>query len=127
MSRSIPSTRPAASDAAEERWIADEDRFALQQDKKRAAIRVKNGRAQAIDWFAVTLAVIDPEHNPLDDEVDIDEIDLRAPESVFEGLDDAGLGELEKKIDSYLVLEQSRSNREYWTVSSSPTTCATIR
>ncbi|KAH9838176.1 cactin [Teratosphaeria destructans] len=108
------SKRPAL-DAAEEKWVADEDHFALQQDKKRAAIRVKNGRAQPIDWFAVTLAVIDKDHNPLDDEVDVDEIDLKEPESVFDALDDKALGELEKKIDSYLVLESGRSNREYWT------------
>ncbi|KAF7191108.1 hypothetical protein HII31_07623 [Pseudocercospora fuligena] len=113
MSRStVPSKRSA--DAQEAAWVADEDRFVLQQAKKKAAIRVKGGRAQPVDWLAVTLAVIDPERNPLDDEIDADDLDLSAPETVFEGLDDAQLAELGKAIDTYLTLESSKSNHEYW-------------
>ena len=116
MSRStIPSKRPA--EAQEAAWVADEDRFVLQQAKKKAAIRVKGGRAQPIDWLAVTLAVIDPERNPLDDEVDAADLDLVDPEGVFEGLGDSQLAELEKSIDTYVTLETSRSNQEYWSVS----------
>ena len=115
MSRqTIPSKRPA--DAQEAAWIADEDRFVLQQAKKKAAIRLKGGRAQPIDWLAVTLAVIDPEKNVLDDELDPAELDLVDPEGVFEGMDDGELVDLEKGIDTYLTLESSRSNREYWNV-----------
>lgn len=113
MSRStIPSKRPA--DAQEAAWVADEDRFVLQQAKKKAAIRVKGGRAQPIDWLAVTLAVIDPDRNPLDDEVDEADLDLVDPEGVFEGQDAEQLAELEKGIDTYLALETNRSNQEYW-------------
>ncbi|SMR43628.1 unnamed protein product [Zymoseptoria tritici ST99CH_3D1] len=113
MSRStVPSKR--AADADEDRWVADEDRFVLQQAKKKAAIRVKGGRAQPVDWLAVTLVVLDPERNPLDDEVDDGDLELVDPEGVFEGLSDARLEELEKGIDTYLVLESSRSNQEYW-------------
>ncbi len=116
MSRpTIPSKRPA--DAQEAAWIADEDRFVLRQAKKKAAIRVKGGRAQPIDWLAVTLAVIDPERNPLDDELEDADLDILDPESVFEDLDDRQLLELEKGIDTYLALEMSRSNQEYWNVS----------
>lgn len=116
MSRStVPSKR--AADADEDRWVADEDRFVLQQAKKKAAIRVKGGRAQPVDWLAVTLVVLDPERNPLDDEVDDGDLELVDPEGVFEGLSDARLEELEKGIDTYLVLESSRSNQEYWNVS----------
>ena len=115
MSRqTIPSKRPA--DVQEAAWIADEDRFVLQQAKKKAAIRVKGGRAQPIDWLAVTLVFIDPEKNPLDDEVDGGDLDVLDPESVFEDLDDAQLKELEKGIDTYLVLEMSKSNQDYWNV-----------
>lgn len=115
MSRStIPSKRSA--DAQEAAWVANEDRFVLQQAKKKAAIRVKGGRAQPVDWLAVTLAVIDPERNPLDDEIEADDLDLVAPETVFEGLEDAQLAELEKSIDTYLALEWSKSNHEYWNV-----------
>ena len=111
MSRStIPSKRSA--DAQEAAWIADEDRFVLRQARKKAAIRAKRGRAQPIDWLAVTLAVIDPEKNPLDDELEDGDLDVLDPESVFEGLDHAQLMELEKRIDTYLTLETRRSNQE---------------
>ena len=115
MSRStVPSKRPA--DAQEAAWIADEDRFVLRQARKKAAIRAKRGRAQPIDWLAVTLAVIDPEKNPLDDELENADLNVLDPESVFEGLDDTRLMELEKGIDTYLTLETSKSNQEYWSV-----------
>ena len=115
MSRStIPSKRPA--DAQEAAWIADEDRFVLRQAKKKAALRVKGGRAQPIDWLAVTLAVIDPDKNPLDDEVENGDLDVLDPEGVFEGLDDGQLADLEKGIDGYLALDTIRSNQEYWNV-----------
>lgn len=115
MSRStVPAKR--AADAQEAAWIADEDRFVLQQAKKKAALRVRGGRAQPIDWLAVTLAVIDPDRNPLDDELDDAELDVLDPESIFDDLDNAQLLELEKGIDTYLALESSRSNVEYWNV-----------
>jgi hypothetical protein len=115
MSRStIPSKRSAGADAQEDAWVASEDRFVLQQAKKKAAIRIKGGRAQPVDWLAVTLVVIDPEHNALDDDVDATDMDLVDPEGVFEGLDEAQSAELEKGIDTYLALETSRSNQEYW-------------
>lgn len=112
MSRSNNNKRSA--DAQEDAWVASEDRFVLQQAKKKAAIRVKGGRAQPVDWLAVTLVVIDPERNDLDDDVDEAELELVDPEGVFEGLDDAQSAELEKGIDTYLALETSRSNQDYW-------------
>lgn len=115
MSRStVPSKRSAETQEAA--WVADEDRFVLQQAKKKAAIRVKGGRAQPIDRLAVTLAVIDPERNALDDEGDTSDLDLVDPETVFDGLDDRALDDLEKGIDSYIGLESSRSNVEFWKV-----------
>lgn len=118
-SRQTPrSTIPAkrSADAQEEAWVADEDRFVLQQAKKRAAIRVKGGRAKPIDWLAVTLRFIDPTKNLLDDEVEDDELDIVDPEGVFEGLDEKELAELEKDIDDYLALEPNRHNRDFWNV-----------
>lgn len=123
MSRqSIPAKR-SATDAQEAAWIADEDRFVLRQAKKKAVLRAKGGRASPIDWLTVTLCVIDPERNVLDDEVDMEEVDMEEvdvmePEGVLEGLDESGLKELEKSIESYVTLESSRSNLEYWQVSS---------
>lgn len=116
MSRqTIPSKRPA--DAQEAAWVADEDRFVLQQAKKKAAIRVKGGRAQLVDWLAVTLALIDPDRNPLDDEIDLEDLDLVDPVGLFEGVEDEELAELDKDIRTYQTLETSKSNLEYWNVS----------
>lgn len=97
--------------------MADEDRFVLQQARKKAVIRAKNGRAQPIDWLTVILAVIDPERNPLDDKFEDGELEVISPEAVFDGLDATQLSELEKKIEPLQTLESSRSNQEYWTVS----------
>jgi len=117
MSHTSAPTKRVAPDAQEAAWVADEDRFVLQQAKKKAALRVKGGRASPLDWLAVTLAVIDPEHNILDDEADVEDVDLRAPESVLEALGAKELAEVEKGIEGYEVLESSRSNVGYWQVS----------
>ena len=118
----IPAKRPVAEEQ-EAAWVADEGRFVLQQAKKKAAIRAKSGRAQPIDWLAVTLALVDPEGNPLDDELGDGDVDSLDPESVFEGLDQKQLTELEKGIDTYITLEGSRSNRDYWNVRRNPHAC----
>ncbi|ORY06876.1 mid region of cactin-domain-containing protein [Clohesyomyces aquaticus] len=121
----IPAKRPANTNpqnqsakrstaAQEEAWVADEDRFVLQQAKKKAAIRVKGGRAKPIDWLAVTLRFIDTTKTVLDDEVEDHDLEIMDPEGVFEGLDDHELAGLEKDIDNFLALETNRSNREYW-------------
>lgn len=97
-------------------WVAQEDTFVLKQAKKKAEIRVKEGRAKPIDWLAVTLRVIDPTRNPLDDEIPDSELDLVDPEGVFEGLSQAQLAELEKDIDTFLTLETAPQNRDFWKV-----------
>ena len=90
----------------------------LEQAKKKAAIRVKGGRARPIDWLAVTLRVIDTTRNPTDEEEEEGELDIIDPEGVFEGLDDSQLSDLEKDIETYLTLETNRNNREFWDVCS---------
>lgn len=100
-------------------WVAQEDVFVLKQAKKKAEIRVKEGRAKPIDWLAVTLRIIDPTRNPLDDEISDSDLDLIDPEGVFEGLSQPQLVELEKDIDTFLSLEQSQKNRDFWKVSKS--------
>ncbi|KAL2803188.1 mid region of cactin-domain-containing protein [Aspergillus granulosus] len=95
-------------------WVAQEDVFVLKQAKKRAEIRVKEGRAKPIDWLTVMLRVIDPTRNPLDDEIADSELDLVDPEGVFEGLSQSQLGDLEKDIDTFLGLESNSQNRDYW-------------
>lgn len=116
--RDNPAKRSAnKTDAAEEAWVADEDRFVLAQAKKKAALRVKGGRAKPIDWLAVTLRFVDPTKELLDDEVEDHELEVVDPEGVLEGLDAEDLSQLEKEIENYLTLETNRSNREYWNVS----------
>lgn len=110
----IPSKRRA--DTQEAAWVAQEDAFVIKQAKKKAAIRVKEGRAKPIDWLAVILRVIDPDWDLLDDDLVDSEYDVVGPDGVFEGLNDAQLSELEKDIDTYLTLETSRSNRDFWKV-----------
>ncbi|KAL4749663.1 hypothetical protein BDW72DRAFT_130076 [Aspergillus terricola var. indicus] len=95
-------------------WVAQEDVFVLKQAKKKAEIRVKEGRAKPIDWLTVMLRVIDPTRNPLDDEISDSELDLIDPEGVFEGLSETQLGDLEKDIDTFLSLESNSQNRDYW-------------
>ncbi|GME41318.1 hypothetical protein GTA08_BOTSDO11710 [Neofusicoccum parvum] len=107
----IPSKRSA--DTQEEEWVAGEDRFVLQQAKKKAAIRVKAGRAKPIDWLAVTLRVIDGTQDVLDEDDDA-ELDIVDPDGVLESLDEKQMEELEKDIDTYLVLENDRKNKEFW-------------
>jgi len=105
-----------STNAQEDAWVADEDRFVLQQSKTKAALRVKGGRAKPIDWLAVTLRFIDPTKTLADDEVEDNELDVVDPEGVFEGLGEEDLRDLEKDIDTYLTLETNRGNREYWSV-----------
>jgi hypothetical protein len=109
-----PSKR--SMNAQEEAWYAGEDRFVLEQAKKKAALRVKGGRAKPIDWLAVTLRFVDPTKTLLDEEVEDHELEIVDPEGVLEGLDEDDLSELEKEIEHYLTLETNRSNLDYWNV-----------
>lgn len=95
-------------------WVAQEDDFVLRQAKKKAEIRVKEGRAKPIDWLAVTLRVVDNTRNPLDDEIEEADLDFVDPDSAFDGLDEAQLSELRKDIDTFEKLETNRQNRDYW-------------
>ncbi|KAJ4982587.1 hypothetical protein SVAN01_11915, partial [Stagonosporopsis vannaccii] len=133
---SIPAKRSAAArapadaakrstNAAEEAWVADEDRFVLQQAKKKAALRVKGGRAKPIDWLAVTLRFVDPTKPVHDDEVAEHELDVQDPAGVLDALDGAEVAELEHEIGHYLALETHAGNREYW--SALKTICKDVR
>jgi Conserved mid region of cactin/Cactus-binding C-terminus of cactin protein len=95
-------------------WVAQEDDFVLKQAKKKAAIRVKEGRAKPIDWLAVTLRVVDPTRDPIDDEIKDSDLDFVDPDGVFDGLSEQQLSELGKDIDTYVHLEMHKRNREYW-------------
>lgn len=96
------------------KWVSEEDSFVLKQAKKKASIRVKEGRAKPIDWLAVILRVIDPDRDLLDDDEEDVQMDVVDPEGVFEGLGDSQLSELETDITSYITLETNRNNQDYW-------------
>lgn len=121
---SRPGTRPQDSRASRHgnsledeqtrQWVAQEDSFVLKQAKKKAHIRVKEGRAKPIDWLAVILRVIDQDRDLLDDDEEEVQTDVVDPEGVFEGLDDAQLAALDTEIQSYLTLEKDQKNQDYW-------------
>jgi hypothetical protein len=96
------------------KWVSQEDSFVLKQAKKKADIRVREGRAKPIDWLAVILRVIDPDRDLLEDDEEEVHLDVVDPEGVFEGLNDAQLGELENDINSYIALETNNKNQDYW-------------
>lgn len=89
----------------------------LQQAKRKASIRVKAGRAQPIDWLAVTLQAIDPAGNGAEEDGEDSELQVVDPEGIFEDLDEDELVELERGIDTYVTLESSRTNLDFWNVS----------
>lgn len=107
-------------------WVAQEDNFVLRQAKKKAEIRVKEGRAKPIDWLTITLRVIDPTRNPLDDEISDADLDLIDPEGVFEGLSAEKIEDLEADIETFLKLETNPTNRDYWKVRNSRTSLLTV-
>lgn len=113
-----PASRPQHNqnieDEQSKRWVSEEDNFVLKQAKKKADIRVREGRAKPIDWLAVILRVIDPDRDLLEDDEEEVSIDIVDPEGVFEGLSDAQFEELENDIKSYIALEKSKKNQEYW-------------
>lgn len=103
-------------------WVSKEDDFVLRQSKKKAHIRVKEGRARAIDWLAVTLGVIDPTKDPLEDDEDGADVDIVDPSAIFEGLTISELRDIGKDIEIYNTLETNQSNRRYWNVGAFPST-----
>ncbi|CAG8971161.1 hypothetical protein HYALB_00010136 [Hymenoscyphus albidus] len=111
-----PRNMQTQDDEQTKRWVSQEDSFVLKQAKKKADIRVREGRAKPIDWLAVILRAIDPDRDLLDDDEEQEEVrvDVVDPEGVFEGLNDAQLGELETDIKSYLALETNTKNQDYW-------------
>ncbi len=97
-------------------WVSKEDEFVLTQSKKKARIRVKEGRAKTIDWLATTLSVLEPSQEMLEDDGDQSEVDVVDPAGLLEGLNHEKLQELIMEIETYLTLETRNLNRNYWNV-----------
>ena len=95
-------------------YVADEDNFVLKQSKKKADIRVREMRAKPIDILAFNLKYIDQDRDLFDEEDGDDMIDAPTPLQVIKSASVADLKELFSDISSYLALEKSRRNRDYW-------------
>ncbi|EMD40690.1 hypothetical protein CERSUDRAFT_111265 [Gelatoporia subvermispora B] len=97
-------------------WLAKEEDFQLEQERMRAAIRIKEKRAKAIDFLALNLRYVNPvedDHDPADD--DGLEIDLDEPYNILDNLTPDQVDELHVDIEKYLRLEKSEVNIDFWT------------
>ncbi|KAI1282713.1 mid region of cactin-domain-containing protein [Xylaria sp. FL0933] len=104
-----------SQDEQSQRFVAEEDKFVLKQSKKKADIRVREGRAKPIDLLAFNLRYIDADRDVFDDnDVDL-RINVPAPTAVIEALSEAEAREVEAEITSYHTLETNARNRDYWT------------
>lgn len=121
--RITKSTKPTASkvnpkyltqDEQSRQFVADEDKFVLKQSKKKANIRIREGRAKPIDYLAFNLRYIDTDRDVFDDDDADAEIDVPAPGDVIASLDIEQIADLDSDIASYHVLETNATNREYW-------------
>lgn len=95
-------------------WVSQEDDFVLKQVKKKAEIRIREGRPKPIDWLCRTLRIIDPTKDPLDDEPDEEELEFVEPSGILEDLSEAQLAEVRKDIDTYMRLEKLSKNVDFW-------------
>lgn len=103
-----------SQDEQSRQFVADEDKFVLKQSKKKADIRVREGRAKPIDLLAFNLRYIDTDRDVFDDDEHDIEMDVPAPRTIVEGLKERELEELDADIKSYHTLETNRRNKEYW-------------
>ncbi|KAJ6516168.1 mid region of cactin-domain-containing protein [Mycena sanguinolenta] len=100
-------------------WLSKDGDFQLEQERRRAAIRIKEKRAKAIDFLALNLKYVNP---PVEDgDADAEEedagleIDLDEPYNIFDNLSSAQVEELHDDIERYLRLEQTNTNIDFWT------------
>ncbi|KAG6838006.1 hypothetical protein H0H93_008400 [Arthromyces matolae] len=98
-------------------WLAKEGDFQLEQENKRAAIRIKEKRAKAVDFLALNLKYVNPAADG-DENAEEDaglEIDLDEPYNIFDNLTVPQVEELHNDIQRYLTLEASDVNLDFWT------------
>ncbi|KAI1371793.1 mid region of cactin-domain-containing protein [Hypoxylon crocopeplum] len=114
-----------SQDDQSRQFVADEDKFVLKQSKKKADIRVREGRAKPIDLLAFNLRYVDTEHDVFDDDDADADIDVPPPNAVIDGLKESELDELGSDITSYHTLETNTRNKDYW--KSLQTLCADRR
>ncbi|KAG8713184.1 hypothetical protein FRC11_013022 [Ceratobasidium sp. 423] len=100
-------------------WIAKEGDFQLEQERRRAGIRLKEKRGKAIDFLVLNLKFATDAGGDIDDGLGLDniglEIDFDEPYAIFESLSLEQTEELHDDIQKYLSLEQSQTNIDFWT------------
>ncbi|KIY73799.1 hypothetical protein CYLTODRAFT_448778 [Cylindrobasidium torrendii FP15055 ss-10] len=96
-------------------WLAKEGEFRLLQERRRAAIRIREKRAQAIDFLAINLQYLNHSENDEEQEDAGLEVDLDEPYNIFHNLTDKQVEELHADIDRYLTLETESTNIDFWT------------
>jgi hypothetical protein len=78
--------RSETEDVQYKAWLAQEDDFMLIQAKKRAVIRVREGRAKPIDVFVINLKLVEEDERPRalgDDEIEGDEFYITDPDDII--------------------------------------------
>lgn len=108
------SSRYMTEEEQSRQFIAGEDKFVLTQAKKKADIRVRENRANPIDFITFNIRYIDDDHDLMDDQENDDLIVVPSSEKVILGLDLGQVKDLLKEVDSYHVLESNKKNRQYW-------------
>ncbi|KAF7355076.1 hypothetical protein MSAN_01423100 [Mycena sanguinolenta] len=100
-------------------WLSKDGDFQLEQERRRAAIRIKEKRAKAIDFLALNLKYVNPPVEDGDADAEEEEagleIDLDEPYNIFDNLSSAQVEELHDDIERYLRLEQTNTNIDFWT------------
>ncbi|KAH9482412.1 Cactin [Psilocybe cubensis] len=100
-------------------WLSKDGDFQLEQERRRAAIRIKEKRAKAIDFLALNLKYVNPPNDEEEKEEDEEEagleIDLDEPYNIFDNLSSDQTHELHNDIERYLGLETSEVNIDFWT------------
>ncbi|KAI0033359.1 cactin [Vararia minispora EC-137] len=99
-------------------WVAKDGDFQLEQERRRAVIRIKEKRAKAVDFLALNLRYVDHIGDRQDGE-DLEasglEIDLDEPYNIFDNLSPDQVEELHDDIERYISLEHSEVNVDFWT------------
>ncbi|PPQ83266.1 hypothetical protein CVT25_004005 [Psilocybe cyanescens] len=100
-------------------WLSKDGDFQLEQERRRAAIRIKEKRAKAIDFLALNLKYVNPPNEEEEKEEDGEdaglEIDLDEPYNIFDSLSSEQTHELHDDIERYIALETSDINLDFWT------------
>ncbi|KAJ3092414.1 hypothetical protein HK102_007611 [Quaeritorhiza haematococci] len=95
-------------------WKSKENEFHLEQAKRRAQIRITQGRAKPIDILAMNISIatdtnLAEEFDAMGIEMSVDE-----PYLIFQNLELKEVEELHQDIQLYLTLETDESNRAFW-------------